>query len=91
MTYTALEPKQLKLQPLNRNESMSGADLFAKLQAEANALRKEKKRNTYSGIHKYLHLLEGQAKFPCLIDADGKVISFPPITNSEISKVGFFV
>lgn len=66
---------------------MTGAELFAKLQTEANALRKEKKRNTYSGIHKYLHLLEGQPKFPCVIDASNTVISFPPITNSEISKV----
>lgn len=87
MTYTALEPKELKLQPLNRNDNMTGAQLFAKLQAEADALRKEKKRNVYSGIHKYLHLLEGKPKFPCLIDASDRVISFPPITNSEISKV----
>lgn len=87
LIYTAMPPKELKLQPLNRSEALTGAELFAKLQAEANALRKEKKRNTYSGIHKYLHMLEGQAKFPCLIDASNRVISFPPITNSEVSKV----
>lgn len=82
-----MPPKELTLQPLNRHSNMTAAELYAKLQTEANALRKEKKRNTYSGIHKYLHLLEGQPKFPCLLDATEKVISFPPITNSEISKV----
>lgn len=82
-----MAPKELKLQPLNSNNNMTGADLYAKLKAEANALRKEKKRNTYSGIHKYLHLLEGQPKFPCILDASSRVISFPPITNSEVSKV----
>lgn len=95
VVYTAVVPKELRLQPLNRTESMTGADLFARLQAEANALRKEKKRNVYSGVHRYLYLLEGQSKYPCVLDAAGTVVSFPPITNSEVSKVslciGFFL
>lgn len=66
---------------------MSGAELFSKLQTEANNLRKEKKRNAYSGIHKYLYLIEGRPRFPCLLNSEGKVISFPPITNSEVSKI----
>lgn len=37
---------------------------------------------------RYLHLLDGQDRYPCLVDADGDVISFPPITNSEKTKVG---
>lgn len=69
-----------------RNNVMSGAELYAKLQSEADALRKEKKRNVYSGIHKYLYLLEGKKEYPCL-KADEEVISFPPITNSEVTKV----
>lgn len=66
---------------------MTGAELYAKLKSEAEALRKEKKRNVYSGVHKYLYLLEGQSKYPCVLDALNRVISFPPITNSDISKV----
>lgn len=66
---------------------MSGLELVAKLQCEANNLRKEKKRNTYSGIHKYLHMVEGTPLYPCLLNKDGNVISFPPITNSDITKV----
>lgn len=87
LKYAAMEPKALLIKPLNMTTDMSGADLFNKLQAEANALRKEKKRNVYSGIHKYLYLLEGKEKYPCLLDVNNAVLSFPPITNSDITKV----
>lgn len=39
-------------------------------------------------LRRYLHLLDGQEQYPCLLDADGDAISFPPITNSEKTKVG---
>ncbi|KAH9645235.1 hypothetical protein HF086_018280 [Spodoptera exigua] len=41
----------------------------------------------YSGEQLYLYLLEGKSLYPCLEDASGKVISFPPITNSEETKM----
>ncbi|XP_072934143.1 leucine-rich repeat-containing protein 47-like [Epargyreus clarus] len=87
LTYTAKAPSQLKLTPLTRSKPFTGEQLFQQLTAEAEALRKEKKRNVYSGIHKYLYLLEGKPKYPCLQDASGKVISFPPITNSDDTKM----
>lgn len=72
---------------------MTGLELFTRLQTEANNLRKEKKRNTYSGIHKYLYLIEGKPQYPCLMNSKQEVISMPPITNSDISKVkrGFYI
>lgn len=66
---------------------MTGAQLFLKLQTEAENIRKEKKRNVYSGIHKFLYLIEGKPKYPCLLSSNNDVISFPPITNSELTKV----
>ncbi|XP_075983792.1 leucine-rich repeat-containing protein 47-like [Anticarsia gemmatalis] len=87
LVYTAKAPGALKLTPLSRLRPCSGEQLFQQLTAEAEALRKEKKRNVYSGIHKYLYLLEGKPLYPCLQDASGKVISFPPITNSEDTKM----
>ncbi|PZC83437.1 hypothetical protein B5X24_HaOG207420 [Helicoverpa armigera] len=69
LVYTAKPPAALKLTPLSRLRPYSGEQLFQQLTAEAEALRKEKKRNVYSGIH------------------NGKVISFPPITNSEDTKM----
>ncbi|XP_030040200.2 leucine-rich repeat-containing protein 47 [Manduca sexta] len=87
LKYTAKPPAALKLAPLSRVKPYTGEQLFQQLTAEADALRKEKKRNVYSGIHKYLYLLEGKPLYPCLEDSSGKVISFPPITNSEDTKM----
>ncbi|KOX76349.1 Leucine-rich repeat-containing protein 47 [Melipona quadrifasciata] len=87
LTYTAKLPNELEIKPLMRNKVYTGSALFQQLQTEADNLRKEKKRNVYSGIHKYLYLLEGKPMFPCLLDSSGQVISFPPITNSDITKM----
>jgi phenylalanyl-tRNA synthetase beta subunit len=87
LEYTTLPPTELQIKPLNRTKIMTGAELFSRLQTEANNLRKEKKRNAYSGIHRYLYLIEGHPKYPCLLNSEGVVISFPPITNSEVSKI----
>ncbi|XP_026754962.2 leucine-rich repeat-containing protein 47-like [Galleria mellonella] len=89
LVYTAKAPSQLTLTPLSRVRPCTGEQLFHQLTAEAEALRKEKKRNVFSGIHKYLYLLEGKPKYPCVEDASGKVISFPPITNSEDTKMSY--
>ncbi|XP_012526657.1 leucine-rich repeat-containing protein 47 [Monomorium pharaonis] len=90
LTYTAKPPTELEIQPLMHNKTYTGTELFQKLQTEADNLRKEKKRNVYSGIHKYLYMLEGKPLFPCLLDELQQVISFPPITNSDITKMSIF-
>lgn len=87
LTYTACPPNDLVIRPLNRANTCTGAKLFDQLRTEADNLRREKKRNTYSGIHRFLYLLEGKALYPCLLDSGSKVISFPPITNSEDTKI----
>ena len=56
------------------------------LRSEAEALRKEKKRNSVTGLHQYLHILDRWPVFPCLMDGD-TVISFPPVTNSANSRI----
>lgn len=85
--YTAKEPAQLKIHPLGKAKAVTALDLFKELKAEAEALRKQTKRNTYSGIHKYLKLLEDQTLFSCLEDSTGNAISLPPLTNGESTKV----
>ncbi|XP_078052331.1 leucine-rich repeat-containing protein 47 [Augochlora pura] len=87
LVYTAKPPTALKIKPLMRDNIYTGATLFQQLQTEAENLRKDKKRNVYSSIHKYLYLLEGKPVFPCLLDVSEQVISFPPITNSDITKM----
>ena len=56
------------------------------LRSEAEALRKEKKRSSVTGLHQYLHILDRWPVFPCLMDGD-TVISFPPVTNSANSRI----
>jgi hypothetical protein len=73
--------------PLNRKTKVTAAEFFLKLMEEAEAERKAKRRNQLSGIYKYLSLLEGHAKFAYLSDQDSQVISLPPLTNSEITRV----
>ncbi|XP_065593857.1 leucine-rich repeat-containing protein 47 [Cyrtonyx montezumae] len=86
LTYSVQPPTELKITPLGRKE-MKAKDLLRQLQMEAEEQRKQKKRQNVSGLHRYLQLLDGKDNYPCLVDAEGVVISFPPITNSEKTKI----
>ncbi|XP_018530649.1 leucine-rich repeat-containing protein 47 [Lates calcarifer] len=86
LTYDVKPPTQLKIVPLGRKE-MTAVELIRHLHLEAEELRKQKKRQNVTGLHKYLQLLQGKPLYPCLIDGEGHVISFPPITNSEKTKI----
>lgn len=85
--YTAKEPNHLKILPLGKPKTITALKLYNDLKAEAEALRKEKKRNVFSGIHKYLYMLENKLLFSCIEDAVGNVISLPPLTNGDLTKV----
>ena len=81
-------PHKIQLVPLNRGgKSMSGQELYKVLNQEADAYRKEKKRASYSGIHKYLYLLKGKTHYPVVVDGSGSVITLPPLTNAEQTKI----
>ncbi|XP_054078087.1 leucine-rich repeat-containing protein 47 [Rissa tridactyla] len=86
LLYDVQPPDELKITPLGRKE-IKAKDLLRQLQLEAEEQRKQKKRQNVSGLHKYLQLLDGKDNYPCLVDAEGVVISFPPITNSEKTKI----
>ncbi|KAI3357107.1 hypothetical protein L3Q82_015574 [Scortum barcoo] len=86
LTYDVKPPTQLKVVALGRKE-MTAVELIRHLQLEADELRKQKKRQNVTGLHKYLQILQGKSLYPCLVDAEGHVISFPPITNSEKTKI----
>ncbi|XP_058849103.1 leucine-rich repeat-containing protein 47 isoform X2 [Acipenser ruthenus] len=85
LLYDARSPKTLKIIPLGRKE-IKAADLVRQLQLEAEEQRKQRKRQNVSGLHKYLQLLDDKENYPCVVDAEDHVISFPPITNSEKTK-----
>lgn len=88
LLYDARPPEKIMVMPLNRKKALTAAELYTQLNEEADAIRKEKKKNTYSGIHKYLYLLKDKPVYPCLVDTSSKsVVSFPPITNCEGTKI----
>ncbi|XP_026102141.1 leucine-rich repeat-containing protein 47-like [Carassius auratus] len=86
LLYDARPPDTLKIAPLGRKE-MKATELLKMLQEEADEQRKQKKRQNVSGLHKSLQLLDGKDLYPCLIDSEDHVVSFPPITNSERTKI----
>ncbi len=69
ITYTALEPDKIKFIPLESDREMSGLQILQK----------------HPTGKEYAHLLAGKAKFPIFIDADGNVLSMPPIINSQLT------
>ena len=77
----------MEIVPLGKSSPFKGSALVKHLRDEAEALRKEKKRNTISGVHQYLNLLKDKSVYACLRDSSDRVISFPPITNSDGSKI----
>ncbi|XP_055595366.1 leucine-rich repeat-containing protein 47-like [Uranotaenia lowii] len=86
LLYRADLSDQIEITPLGaRGGKITAGKYYEDLRQHAEAIRKEKKRSTFSGIYKFLHLLEGKV-FVCFSD-DEKVISLPPLTNCEETKI----
>ncbi|KAK3864296.1 hypothetical protein Pcinc_030011 [Petrolisthes cinctipes] len=85
--YQARPPADIKIHPLVRGKVVSARELYQGLKQDAHNQRKQQKRNAPTGIHKYLHIVEKWTLWPCLVDATGTVISLPPLTNSENTKI----
>ncbi|RLE80505.1 MAG: phenylalanine--tRNA ligase subunit beta [Thermoprotei archaeon] len=69
--YIAVKPEEISFVPLGETEPMTLNEILS---------RTEKGRM-------YAHLVRGHDKYPLLIDSEGTVLSFPPIINSEDTKV----
>ena len=70
--YKALEPNQIKFQPLESEKEMTGLQILSQ----------------HKTGRDYGHLLEGKEKFPIFIDANDQILSMPPIINSHnIGKI----
>lgn len=87
LVYTAMEPNKMQFVPLNKAKTTTAEELVKELRDEAEAFRKEKKRSALSGVHKYLDLLKGKELYPCVKDCENDILSFPPITNCEKSRI----
>ncbi|XP_076804516.1 leucine-rich repeat-containing protein 47-like [Clavelina lepadiformis] len=86
--YDAQDATTFKIRPLGRKTDMTAMELYEKLCKEAEHMRKEKKRSQVSGIYKYLSLLKNKENFAFVRrDSDGCVISLPPLTNCDVTKI----
>uniref|UniRef100_A0A2M4AAZ3 Putative leucine-rich repeat-containing protein 47 n=1 Tax=Anopheles triannulatus TaxID=58253 RepID=A0A2M4AAZ3_9DIPT len=86
LRYHAAPPEEISLTTLGNATKVTAAKYYADLRQHAEQVRKDKKRNTYSGVHKFIALLENQALFAYLSDEE-KVISLPPLTNCDETKI----
>lgn len=69
ITYKAMEPDQIKFQPLETTREMSGIQILQR----------------HPTGRDYAHLLAGKAKFPIFVDAKNNILSMPPIINSHLT------
>lgn len=69
--YKPVKPEEIKFIPLEKTREMNGKEILEKHE---------------KGIN-YKHLLEHLDKYPLLTDSENKVLSMPPIINSENTKV----
>jgi phenylalanyl-tRNA synthetase beta chain len=69
--YTVADPHGIRFVPLAKTEAMDLAEI----------LERHEKGVEYAG------LLEGADMYPVILDADGEVLSFPPVINGALTAV----
>jgi phenylalanyl-tRNA synthetase beta chain len=67
--FKAVEPDKIKFVPLESKREMSGLEILQK----------------HPAGKEYSHLLAGKVKFPIFIDDNKKILSMPPIINSQLT------
>ena len=70
-TFTTADPDKFSFVPLAKTERMTMREI----------LEKHEKGKAYA------HLMAGFTKFPVILDANGEVLSFPPIINGALTTV----
>ncbi len=67
ITFKAMEPDKIRFTPLESTREMSGLEILQK----------------HPAGKEYAHLLAGKIKFPVFIDSKKRILSMPPIINSQ--------
>lgn len=73
-TYTAKPPAEIHFKALNQTKEMTAVELM-KMYKEDSHLRH------------YLHIIENKPVYPVIYDANGVLLSMPPIINGDHSKI----
>lgn len=72
--YEARKPQDISFVPLNMTESFDGEQLMQKLAVD-------------SHLRFYVPIIKDSPVYPVVVDADGVVLSLPPIINGDHSKI----
>lgn len=70
-TYRAVEPEKVSFTPLEYDREMQLGEIL----------------DEHEKGQKYSWILEDEEKYPIIEDADGKVLSFPPVINNQLTEV----
>jgi len=73
-TYTAEKPEEISFVPLTGGDEVKGPQLYENLKH-------------HQQLSKYLPLLDEHPTWPVIRDGKGRVMSLPPIINSQFSKI----
>lgn len=73
-TYTARPPSEIVFKALNQTKEMSAVELMQHYKTE-------------NHLKHFLHIIEDKPVYPVIYDANGIVLSMPPIINGEHSKI----
>lgn len=72
--FDALPPSEIKFKPLNQTKEFTAVELMDLYKGE-------------SHLKQYLPIIRDKPVYPIIFDADGVVLSMPPIINGEHSKI----
>ena len=70
-TYKAVEPEQVSFKPLEYDKQMQLGEIL----------------DEHEKGQEYAWILEDEDKYPIIEDKDGRVLSFPPIINNQLTEV----
>ncbi|GMT19236.1 hypothetical protein PFISCL1PPCAC_10533, partial [Pristionchus fissidentatus] len=87
LRYLALPIDELFITALRKKTPVSARELLSNLLLDSELARKREKRSQVNPVHRYLHLVKDLPLLACLIDSEGLVISLPPLTNSDLTKM----
>lgn len=70
-TYKAVEPEQVSFKPLEYDKEIHLEEIL----------------DEHDKGQEYAWILEDEDKYPVIADDDGKILSFPPIINNQLTEV----
>lgn len=73
-TYEALPPDQIKFAPLNQTKEMTGTEMMSFYEKDKH-------------LAKFLPIIRDSEVYPIIYDSQRRVLSMPPIINSNHSKI----